>query len=754
MIKLSSKQFLILSLVLSCLTFLVVAKTTLASPTPGPGGRNWGCGYFTNACKDPVGGYRYYEVINNGLNSSAETKGGFISFIKDKLNNGAARDKTGAAFIIQMMRGGTNHSRPSGAEIADWENRINDPSITVAVEQYDYVWNSGWMQGFRDDDAFYPSRDRRTSLVFRHNGTVVFVLKYDCANPVNDLPGLPTPSPNTMEIRGFKVDDTFGVSAPTNDAVISYVCCSRPPMPFPPPDNTPATTTNNPYFFSNLPLGDHEVRAAAVPGWTVAGYSMCFNRTNCHTPGDPGFAIIPGTAVNPWASRPAGFDTTGGYVDLWWHYASIPVPATTFTCTNVVPDPNPVEAGAPFKLRVNIHSSGGIPMSYTFTATLSAPSPPNPSAMTGTPASFAGSVAKDGTTTATFEPLTVTAAGNYEGNIAVSFSPGGASINCPFNSSGSNPTCTANCSQFVAVTKPYFQVRNGDAAAGMGSALGSSCTGWGTGGLGTLTAWNQLLNPPPANNPNVGAGTNLAAFALDIIDGFASAQTPSGSSVPKDLSFANSAGTFGGSFGGGINCPDDYFSTGNGIATSAGGTVNVSSLTTSEKYVGNVTVKGGNISPGEHIALYIDGDAYIDGSGIKAIRFVGGPWPINQIPSFYLIVKGNIYIDAEVDQLDGVYVAQPLSDGSKGLIYTCSSGFLAPTKPQLNGVCKNKVLTVNGAFIARELKLYRSFGSLSTSGPAELFNFTPATWLVAPAPLGGSGFGGGYDAITSLPPIL
>ena len=111
--------------------------------------------------------------------------------------------------------------------------------------------------------------------------------------------------------------------------------------------------------------------------------------------------------------------------------------------------------------------------------------------------------------------------------------------------------------------------------------------------------------------------------------------------------------------------------------------------------------------------------------------------------------------------IEGVYIAQPLDDGTKGIIYTCSNGFAAPSVAQLNldtGTgCKRAPLTVYGALIAREIKFYRSSGAISTGTPAETINVTPATWLATPCAVSKSC---GvykqeiYNAASSLPPVL
>lgn len=435
------------------------------------------------------------------------------------------------------------------------------------------------------------------------------------------------------------------------------------------------------------------------------------------------------------------------------------VPPANFRCSTISTNPNPVEAGAPFRLRINVSTDGGTTASYPYTATLNVPGPPtNPGSMSAhSPVS--GTLPKDDNRDIDFEPLTVDREGYYQGNVTIVIS-GGPTLICPFNNNAP-PCATSGCS-FLAVTKPYFQAKDGDVATG----INGSCTGWtGGAGTGTLTAWNQALNLPPNNDANKGAGTNLAAFALNHISGFASAQNRASPSPPKGLSFSNTSGnpTFGGNFGGGITCPNNYYGDPTTLlpAPSAiSGSTSVPDTNQAYYAATDLTITGvaSPIGPGNKPVIYVNGDVYISGD----ITLSSGA-TIDQLSNFYLVVRGNIYIAPGVGRLDGVYIAQPGGGAAGGgKIYTCAfpggpNNWRAPDEGELNGACKTRQLFVNGAFIAVELKLYRSFGSMSTAGPAELFTYTPGTWLAAPCSISGNcsdGSTDGYDAITSLPPVL
>jgi hypothetical protein len=151
----------------------------------------------------------------------------------------------------------------------------------------------------------------------------------------------------------------------------------------------------------------------------------------------------------------------------------------------------------------------------------------------------------------------------------------------------------------------------------------------------------------------------------------------------------------------------------------------------------------------------VDGDVYITGN----ITY-GGSWTPATMPLFRLIVRGNIYVDQNVTQLDGLFVAQPQGTAG-GILYTCTTG-PAPLVPSatLAGTC-GKLLTVNGAVTARRIMLLRTNGSLQQSNSnetfssitmAEKFNFVPSLWIAQP--IGEQTGAPTYDSITGLPPIL
>jgi len=318
-----------------------------------------------------------------------------------------------------------------------------------------------------------------------------------------------------------------------------------------------------------------------------------------------------------------------------------------------------------------------------------------------------------------------------------------------------NPPAT-----FGVADQPYFDVTGGDVAAGSGmSAGGVDCAVVADTKAG-IVSWNRR-----AAGAYGGAGTKYAALALNHLQDFATGQ---GSGfAPSGLAFANTVdgqintgnGLFGGMFDS-LPCVKDYYGTKPASAK------DISLLTDTVGLVGSFYSSGptnivgnSNIKAANRLTIYIDGDAYISGD----IKFSGAYAKVADIPSVKIIVRGNIYIAPGVTQLDGMYIAQPTTATSgDGNIYTCATNVGSPAlhpyqAVPLNGglysACKTQ-LTVNGAFIANQVWLLRTAGSISGLS-AETFNFTPEVWLTAPYDSSVSGSSSGkYDAITSLPPVL
>ncbi|HSX34900.1 MAG TPA: hypothetical protein VLF62_04620 [Candidatus Saccharimonadales bacterium] len=296
-------------------------------------------------------------------------------------------------------------------------------------------------------------------------------------------------------------------------------------------------------------------------------------------------------------------------------------------------------------------------------------------------------------------------------------------------------------------SRPYFRVYGGDVSAG--NPQSNACTATSHAGL---VSWSKDLTS------YAGAGTRYAALAMDKIYDFSTnmGNAAGTATTPSGLAFSNTGATgdtFGGNFGS-LPCMTDFYAMKGGASFGGG---NVSSLGTGTYTASGPITINGNINPNQRTVLYVNGDVTIGGN----ITYPGS-WNLTSMPMFQLVVSGNIYIDKGVTQLDGMYVAQANATPGTGTIYTCTNlatPYTVNTSGTFNVPCSNK-LTVNGAFIAKQVQLLRTKGTVkqsatgeasSSANQAEVFNYTPAVWMVSPPNAASQAK---YDSITSLPPIL
>jgi hypothetical protein len=305
---------------------------------------------------------------------------------------------------------------------------------------------------------------------------------------------------------------------------------------------------------------------------------------------------------------------------------------------------------------------------------------------------------------------------------------------------------------------PYFRVEGGDAVAGADFLAGTAtvCTPNTTAGF---IGWNK-------GTPTFfGAGAQLGAMALGSLAGFPTSTNTDGTSsgvanaTRTGLAFANDTAPVG-SFGA-FPCLPDYASkaaASAGATTMTGSSVDLSTLASGVYiYSNDVTITASSsLANDRHITIVIAPDG--SGNGNDAIintdiRYANYA-NIARAPQFQLLVQngGNIYVLNTVQQLHGAYVAQTRT-GTGGVFVTCFDG----TSPSIDPVLCNRQLTVFGSVTVGRVVLGRTYGNLNAvagvpARPAEIFHYTPELWAAQSNPTEAEE--SGFDAITSLPPIL
>lgn len=343
-----------------------------------------------------------------------------------------------------------------------------------------------------------------------------------------------------------------------------------------------------------------------------------------------------------------------------------------------------------------------------------------------------------------------------------SVDPGSGNIELPSKAMITPGGAKTGTSCKPIVNRPYVSVFGGDVVAG-----GSVCSS------GIPAAGSDIKG---SRNGDLGSGVQFAAMALGTANAFNTHSMVASQS--NSLWFANSTATLGG-FTGGVPCVPDYAADGAAIAPDvAAGTLDLGTAALNGKHkiitsATLTTIDTSEVKKSQKTELYVKGDVYIKGK----VTFESGATTRAEIPYFKLVVEGNIYIDKSVTELNGIYVAQALSGGARGKIYTCTDAAGAAVADSALYTSCNKQLVVNGAFIARFVQLQRSLGSVrnadrshtpysssscdssagNTSGwkgcAGEIFNLSPQTYL-GTNEVGGGGPGDQNNFITTLPPIL
>jgi hypothetical protein len=376
-------------------------------------------------------------------------------------------------------------------------------------------------------------------------------------------------------------------------------------------------------------------------------------------------------------------------------------------------------------------------------------------------------------------------------------SPGAYTATYTLNN-GSGLTCMGPVN---VVSLPYFKVQNSGISAGgqfpyTASDGSTTCADPSDETSGILAGWNNLTG-----SSSTGAGADYAALADQPIYGFASALRNGllHQKSPTFLSFDNQSGSdssysysqaYGGNFDP-TSSPTNCLTAQKPINATPE-TIPVSDVSngqTNKSYVdtpsgGTLTLQGtGTITGGKKFSVFVNGNVYINENIIYANANNYGT--IGNIPSFVLVASGNIYISPTVTELDGLYEANNVqSDGtldpSTGQIYDCATGTTPVASSNLYSACNNQ-LVVNGSFVADQVNLMRTYGTLNDSQPAEhygsgavldcfnygslspamnsscaaeVFNFSPEFYLSQPKVGQANNNVAPYDSITSLPPIL
>lgn len=718
----------------------------------------------------PPGSYPCNVLDDGGpalmfVNNSAQ----FISTIKGYLNQSGYygySNSVGAAFIIDFMLGrtpdgsianGVNYAK-NPANLAAWENMVTMYGSGVAgVTPYWVNWSQGYLNscgsGHTTNSSYSPDTGDDVirndtcgnialpQIVFYwNNGKSWFAVGKPCGNIQDDSQTPPPP------ISDAQPSGTISLTCNATQQQVAAITFGDDDSTAADPVQAYITTTNN--------------SASPPQSWTSSTQS---------SPSKTGSATIPippPPTTDPYISQPVYLwvkDVGAGGSGTFSSITSANTrPCAKLSCNGnqITPEGmgtgNPLDPYEKFDAVVSVQAVPSAPPGATMTLAIV-----NSKGKTIYTATQPTTIDSSGViSSATFPGIAATgAAGEYEIDWHLN-APAGVS----------SPFC--NDSLDVAYA-PYLKVYGGDVSVGA-SPYGET---------------TSCIGPDPVRDiPNInagiyswnrytadysGAGTEVAARTLGIIAGFATAQSAS-SPAPTGLSFANNglngstqlnpgSGLFGGFLYPAVSSDLGPITADCGLTSD----ITQAPLKTNQT-LSSLVVNPLNFT-GQQVVYVNDADVYID-TNIQ-YKTAGGWASTTDIPSFKLVViGGNIYIGSNVTRLDGLYISEPQEPGTDyngGIIFDCAKKVGASFQRldfQVDNTyyqdCNNQ-LTVDGAFVGREVKLARTYGSigqtiatpdslLGTTNAAEVFNYTPELWL----PRGNAAPNQGYTSITGLPPVL
>ncbi len=729
-----NKKFraLLTGLFVASVAFVVASQSTVSAYTLISG-----TGYFTGTSQSADGDSYAYDVIaarQYGYNaipssvysgvSSSQLKSNFINWLNGYVaQNSTANthNEVGGAFIVNAMLGRASGSRTLYISTAMWNDlvaRISQSGITASWVTVDPNSLSGttsfnnYNVGKSGGDVFfhYWNAVPRPVIEFRNSaGTLVFAIEIPCGNPLGGFPGLPQVPPATLD--GYKMSNTGSTSGFEYSGLPVSV-------------SGVTTTTGNPFYFSGgsaITMSGSLSTTQTVSvnttnltkGWAVIGHSICDGTADPTGCTNANLSYGAKYYVSSSASSFSYVFKSGHQYHMRWFFKSLVV----LSCANFTTNPTELDPFTAFTAiaKVNLGTTAAVPANQNIALILK-----NSAGVTKYGPVNVVPTTSSGTSTSTYSPVGPLPGETY-------------SVTWVYTATGYSITCN---SSLVVAYMPFLAVYGGDMIAGNSpqvDAAGNAAGCYSNNSAG-IYSWNT------GSPAYMGAGASYAVMALGQIQDFASAL---GNSAPDRLAFANTtakhnvaSGLFGGDAG---SVPASCDFTTNQAVTDTGNTiinghvVGVSSTKTEDRYV-----KGGDVS--------ITGDIVYNG--------IGGWAKLADIPSFKLVVVGgDIYINASVHELDGIYVAIPDSTGKGGHIYTCASGFtpMLTSSATYYSDC-NRPLVINGSFTAKQVQFLRTFGSLRQPGniSAETFNYGPEVWL----PRNTTSTRQSYNSITGLPPVL
>ncbi len=733
-----SKKFFI---ALGVLLAFFVGYGVSSKAWPGVPDREARYGYFQNRY-DPSG----EDVLLGGIHSDNATQ--FINDVLGHLNGPCCRQRTGAEFIIHTMIGSpanARHRPPTQAQIDDWMRRVRFAEVTGRVNWnivINYSVNSYFQNDWNDAGYFYNNGASDSIVFYNPDGSIAYALRRICANPLGDTNGLP-PAPD------FRFD---------GESYIDGVDRSNPASPYVTGRKNllvhPGDTVNFFHFVWNWGTGG---------GWTRY-HAWRHPRNTTPTPSAQ-WQTAPGMPSAPFRANPGDIFLNPGQNELVnWNGFQIPANAAVGStycqhigffwtawdkpyatdkldrqaCAevtykyNLIPtatvDRPVATVGEEVVFSFRVQNQGPTVSRPTDWATNVRTVPPGTSPL---PAQdngpirlpFDDSSVRTGqiTYTAGFHPIdNGSAGGAMTKTITINGQPGekvcaSGGLGNTNGLSTASPSITVRYSAETCVViakSPYVHFMGNDAWAGGG--FSGACNN---------AAKIQTVAKTLDDGSVAGSAVEYAGFAQGRIINFGTANkalVDAAGPFGKTLTFSNFDSNNLGNYSVPPlrHCINDYVAKYDSLPATPGGAFDVAARSSGTwHYSGNISL-GGAMPAGVTQIYLVDGDVTITGNLPYPSNYNG----LQQLPSLIVIAKGNITVQSDVTQMDGLFV-------TRGNFTTCN-----PPPGNLSvSICNNQ-LVVNGAVVANRLNLLRTHGADGTDNtqrkrPAEVFNFNAEMYL-------------------------
>lgn len=758
-----------------------------------------------------TGGYAWDTYY--GCPNQCATKADFVNFILNYKLNGArsydpALDKIGAEFLISAMlnapeKSGGGHNVPSQTDITNWQNMMNQPNISMDIEQVTFTLHTGlapFSSGYDVQKWTDAVAQTNYALVFRDTTTGNAFMQIDlhCGN----IAGTPSAPPSAAmwnlsgqasvssatALPGATVHYKYtltnsGTGAANNIGWSSYQGGTK--------KSSGTVSVSAGATTGSLPNATGE--AFTIPSTAQAGTQYCRYIAYPDSQANPTIvhsnqACV--TVLSNYDVYPNITGWAGGAPQMLLSGAT-----TTISGFSAVNKGNNADDPSNYEIdRFVVPSAAAKPaFSTTFTSTASNVTAFTIAGYTGTNActgwlqpKFGASVITgctqvttgtqkfNGGTTALAGSVTIDATNYHAGDWICVMVTVGDFYNYNVTDATKHRVTYPECR--VIGKQPGIQLWGDDVHVGdnmSGTFVSNNAAVFTShfnaqnslGANATFGSWAEYGIFAPARIASISGG------AVSGQNGYAPAQIPG--PTANQLSFANTGVTAGypyGNWSAAQQIPSvEAFAQQYPLTAAVGastvdvgtlGSLGVGSNATNRIMQVPLSAVSTNISgtfTANGVAIVESkGDVTITGDIHLSQASISGLGSAQQL----IIIARNIIISGSVKHIDAWLVARPttsLVTDTNGRITTCDSfGSPAYYSGLTLSTCTNP-LQINGALIAREVQFRRTFGADKTTGyqtPAETVNLRADAYMWAQAPTAGgaSGLPIATTFTTELPP--